>query len=89
MVIDLETMNELADRMALEPLRVLGLCAGMSGSYDILIEMGYTIGVWGAVGTARKAYLQLNHAGDANICGKWEMTLGVGGTTLSAMEQSR
>ena len=48
-VIDLETMDELTERMAFEPLRVLELCAGMSGSYGILIDMGYKIGVWDAV----------------------------------------
>ena len=30
-VIDLEPMDELAERMNFEPLRVLELCAGMSG----------------------------------------------------------
>ena len=70
-VIDLETMDELVDRMSFEPLRVLELCAGMSGSYGILVDMGYKIAVWDAVESdsevaemARKAYPQLNHAGD-------------------------
>ena len=46
-------MDELADRMAfaIEPLGVLELCAGMhmSGSYGILVDMGYRIAAWGVV----------------------------------------
>ena len=70
-VIDLETMDELADRMNFEPLKVLELCAGMSGSYGILVDTRYKIAVWNAVESnsevaemARNAYPQLNHAGD-------------------------
>ena len=70
-VIDLETMDELMDRMSFEPLRVLELCAGMSGSYGVSVNMGYKVAVWDAVesnsevvGMVRKAYPQLNHAGD-------------------------
>ena len=35
--------------MEFEPLRVLELCVGMSGSYGILIYLGFTIEVWDAV----------------------------------------
>jgi hypothetical protein len=43
----------------------------MSGSYGILVDMGYKIAVWDAVESdsevaemARKTHPQLNHAGD-------------------------
>jgi len=85
-VIDLEPMDELVARKVFEPLRVLELCAGMSGSYGILVDMGYRIAVWDAVESnsevaevARMTYPQLRHAGDDvamfRVNGKYHLIL--------------
>ena len=69
-VADLESIDVIIERMVFEPLRVLELCAGMSGSYGVLVDLGYKIGVWDAVESdsavadvAKKAYPQLRHVG--------------------------
>ena len=48
-VIDLEEADVLVSWILFEPLRVLELCAGMSGSYGIMVDLGYRIEVWYAV----------------------------------------
>ena len=73
-VIDLEEADVLVSRMMFEPLRVLELCARMSGSYGIMIDLGYWIEVWDAVesdsdvaAVAMAAYPKLKHARE-DVC---------------------
>jgi len=56
-VSDLEPVDVLQQRMRAEPLRVLDLCGGMSGTYTIIMDMGFRVDLWHAVeadATARR-----------------------------------
>jgi hypothetical protein len=86
LVIDLESVDALIARREFEPLRVLELCGGMSGSYGILIDLGYEIGTWdsvesdsGVAEVARQAYPQLRHVGERvelfMVNGKYHLVL--------------
>ena len=83
--------------MEFEPLRVLELCAGMSGSYGILIDLGFSIEIWDAVemdsemaSVAMKAYPQLRHAGErVELFQVGKVPSSIGRAPLAALEPCR